>query len=241
MKKSFILICSLVVIGLTFWMFFQIKSFSRLGTLFFSFGFIFIVCVLLYMIYNKFKKNKIEVPEKTESEKINEASFEELISDEYSYYRYNIEQTKLILKKCSKSMDYLRLHNWVFANLTHPNYPNYRRSIAKGIIETIYFNLVKSLNSFLKETTVIHSEKIKVIKELHQSLNPAWKNVENSGERILLKKRLEVEWNKLTSEIFEKLKSSEDTPLSSYEELFFMCKMDDPKIFEIAEIINKRS
>ncbi|MEI7810319.1 MAG: hypothetical protein WCI41_02045 [bacterium] len=233
-KKQFFM-CLFVAIGVICWIFFQHDSINFIVTR------VAFLCFFVVITFFLPKKSRTSSKKKTQLEIINESSVEQLLEKRWEcFYPWDLENTKIVLEKCSKPVDYVYLFSWAFHCESHSEFFEHRR-LDEKILKNIYLDLVKSINSFLKDEVIDNTEKAETIKNIYNSLCTGWKDIEDSEEMVLIKKRLEVVWIKATSEIFETFKGIDSTTVESYEKLFYLCKENDPKIFEIAEIINELS
>lgn len=190
-------------------------------------------------------KNKTPKVELTKIEKIQQSSIEELLEScsMSSYLEWNISEIAEVLKKCETPVHFTTLYyNAVrIKNCSHPTSFDMPRTVTNEILNLIYLETCKSISLFLKDYSYTATGKVAVIKELYSYLKSPWKDQSNLPERILLQKRLEVEWGKLAREIYSTIQEKEPTDPLGYEQLFHLCKQDDPLVMEIAEKINSLS
>ncbi len=189
-----------------------------------------------------FGKNKNDEENKLDS--INKKTINELLSSDrpsvFTYYRWNKEDTRAVLKKCSTLKHYILLHRAAFkAYLFIDRNDNFR--VTEETLDIIYENLIKPFTAFLKDNDSDRYEYMGKIKELCPNLDTPWLDAENSCERELLRTRLIARWKEVSRELFISIKEKSPTDIKKYEALFRVCKKDDPIVLEIADEINKLS
>ncbi len=183
---------------------------------------------------------KSKTNKKTSLELVQELTIEELLEDGHHRYLWNKEDTDAILAKCTSILHYARLHTCAFKASQHTDFNNYKR-VRRGVLDTIYFDLTKAVSAFLKDGTKTDNQVLEVINTIHSELEKPWNDRENSPERRMLQTRLEVRWRILVRRLFGIIKEKQPAEPSEYEQLFFLCKKDDPITLEIAEEINNLS
>lgn len=153
--------------------------------------------------------------------------------DHAHHYPWNILETEEVLKKCETTLHCVILYQSAFQEFQKP----YRNTgkVTQDIIDKIHFATVQKISDTLKTT---RSHELEYLGEIHNRLKCSWNNRNNSPERELLQKRVEVVWMRLSRESFEKLKNSNTLELKLFERLFNECKKDDPITLEVAEFIN---
>ncbi len=173
-------------------------------------------------------------PKKTEHElqveNILNTPIEQLLENVPWRYPLDLQTTWLVLKKCSQPIHFAKLHSGAFKASQHPEY-NGDSVVTWEILNAIYADLCTSIVSALQKKDV--SE----LRELHENLGAPWNDRSNSNERRLLQNRVEIIWKNEIRILFVNLIIKRSI-VSDYQDLFNLCKEDDPIVLEIAKKIN---
>lgn len=174
----------------------------------------------------------------TPLEVISRSTIDELLKNLWINYKWNLEETKAVLKKCTSVLHYAKLHSGAVQAKQRPG-ANGGRMVADEVVDAIYLDLCKSFNTFLHDSTRTDTHQLELVKELYPHLGRCWLDQENSVERVMLQKRLEVRWQELARKVFEMIKAKNPNDPKGFEKLFYLCKADDPITLEIAAEINR--
>ncbi|MBN2884816.1 hypothetical protein JXE04_02740 [Patescibacteria group bacterium] len=192
-----------------------------------------------------------EKKKRTVTDLINQTSIEELLKEASACYHWNLSETHAVLLRCTTLEHFVSLHTYAFSTYMHPNY-NFGRPINIEVLDAIYLSVLKGFNQFvaLNEGSFDTLERIK---NIYENLASPWIDRKNSDEREMLRNRLRVLWQDITSSLFAELKvhsnikiddgtekgARNDDLIEKYNKLYSFCKKDDPVVFEIAHELNR--
>ena len=166
---------------------------------------------------------------------IESASIEQLLmmsnSDPYPWHLF---ETEAVLQKCTTVNQVAYLYTCaVFGNpgMDYINAP---------IVDDKHLEVILAVFSekFERSLRQLSIDDIDQIRELHDILGRSYNDEAVFPGGTLLQKRLEVVWRRLLLERFNAIKYSSNPSVSDYNELFHMCRSDDPLQLEIAQEIN---
>ncbi len=189
---------------------------------------------LLRLLYVKTIR-RIKEREKKEDEQFEITPIEEIKKQGSGLtYRWNLDQTHILLKKCQTVFDVV--HFYVLAVAKNPITYSRDTLVTDEIIDALYFELVTLFDAFIEEKPSVEE-----ILRLHSSFNSIWANQQNTDEAKLLQLRLEVLMSEMLRAEFLEIKNStcsNQEKNDRYVILFKKCMRHNPIVFEIAKEIN---
>jgi len=182
----------------------------------------------------------------TKLDLIHQTPIEKLLEDSKFYY-WDLAETKAVLSHCVSLEHFVRLHYMAFDAYLNP----YNR-VSEEILDVIFLNVLREFIKFIAND-MASFEALEEVKKIYSYLGSPRKDIKNSDGREMLRNRLCLLWQDITSSLFVDLKANSNVKIDDgtekgarnydliekYNKLYSLCKKDDPVLFEIAYELNR--